>query len=95
MGADIHEEIRWRAFEIWENEGCPVGADVKHWLQAEDELLGDDEHETMQELIDEDDRDDDAVERGVKTSAETLVPEVEITTGEKQSDSQISKTEGP
>jgi len=59
MGVDRQEIIRRRAFEIWEDEGRPDGADQRHWLQAEDELFGDDDHETMQELLDEDDHDDD------------------------------------
>ena len=30
-----HEEnIRRRAYEIWEQEGRPHGQDMKHWLQA-------------------------------------------------------------
>jgi len=59
MGVDRQEIIRQRAFEIWEDEGRPDGADERHWLQAEDELFGEDEHETMQDLLDEDDHDDD------------------------------------
>ena len=30
--------ISQRAWEIWQNEGCPEGRDVEHWLQAEREL---------------------------------------------------------
>jgi hypothetical protein len=32
------EEISRRAYEIWENEGRPEGCDLRHWLQAEQEL---------------------------------------------------------
>ena len=64
MATDRHEQIRRRAYEIWEDEGRPEGADLRHWLQASDELAGDDEHETLQELIDEDDRDDTALLQG-------------------------------
>ena len=32
------EAIARRAFEIWEREGCPDGCDLRHWLQAEQEL---------------------------------------------------------
>ncbi|CCM76062.1 DUF2934 domain-containing protein [Rhizobium mesoamericanum] len=28
------ENIRRRAYEIWEQEGRPHGQDMKHWLQA-------------------------------------------------------------
>lgn len=32
------EKIRRRAYEIWQQEGCPQGDDLKHWLQAFKEL---------------------------------------------------------
>jgi hypothetical protein len=61
MATDKHEQIRRRAYEIWEDEGRPDGAAMRHWLQASDELEEDNEHETLQDLIDEDDRDDEAI----------------------------------
>lgn len=61
MATDKHEQIRRRAYEIWENEGRSEGAAQRHWLQASDELEEDNEHETLQDLIDEDDRDDEAL----------------------------------
>jgi hypothetical protein len=39
MAYDRHETIRLRAYEIWENEGCPNGQDLRHWQQAEQEIL--------------------------------------------------------
>ncbi|MBB5577985.1 hypothetical protein GGD50_006641 [Rhizobium paranaense] len=62
MGIDKHEQIRRRAYEIWEVEGRPEGSATRHWLQACDELAEDNEHETLQDLIDEDDRDDESSE---------------------------------
>ncbi len=32
------EDIAKRAYEIWEEEGCPTGCEEQHWLQAEEEL---------------------------------------------------------
>jgi hypothetical protein len=32
------EAISRRAYEIWEREGRPEGQDLRHWLQAEQEL---------------------------------------------------------
>lgn len=32
------EEIRARAFELWEQHGRPAGRDEEFWLQAESEL---------------------------------------------------------
>jgi hypothetical protein len=32
------DDISRRAYELWENEGKPEGADLRHWLQAEQEL---------------------------------------------------------
>lgn len=33
-----HDEIAARAYQIWEGAGCPAGSEIKHWLQAEEEL---------------------------------------------------------
>ncbi|WP_409527034.1 DUF2934 domain-containing protein [Rhizobium sp. BK650] len=41
MEADMasnEERIRQRAYEIWEREGRPHGEDMKHWLQAFQEI---------------------------------------------------------
>ncbi|ANM14775.1 MULTISPECIES: DUF2934 domain-containing protein [unclassified Rhizobium] len=109
MAIDKHEQIRRRAYEIWEAEGRPDGADQRHWLQACDELAGEDEHETLQDLLDEDDRDDAALLQGAGESGDfdrrspkrgqvakvPSVPDLEMTTGEKQSQRKIRKTEGP
>lgn len=59
MARDQYERIQQRAYEIWENEGRPEGSAARHWDQALDELAGEDEHESLQDLIDEDDRADD------------------------------------
>jgi hypothetical protein len=32
------EEIRERAFAIWQQEGCPDGRALSNWLQAEAEI---------------------------------------------------------
>ncbi|MBB2750599.1 UNVERIFIED_ORG: hypothetical protein GGI57_001275 [Rhizobium aethiopicum] len=109
MAIDKHEQIRRRAYEIWEAEGRPDGADQRHWLQACDELAGEDEHETLQDLLDEDDRDDAALLQGAGESGDFdrpppkrgrvtqvfPVPDIEMTTGEKPSQRKIRKTEGP
>jgi DUF2934 family protein len=29
------EEIRQVAYRLWQEEGCPDGYDVQHWLKAE------------------------------------------------------------
>ena len=34
------EAISNRAYELWQNEGCPEGSDQRHWYQAEQELRG-------------------------------------------------------
>jgi hypothetical protein len=70
MARDKEEAIRQRAYEIWKQEGRPEGAALRHWLQASDEFSEDDEHETMQELIDEDDRDDAALLQGAGESGD-------------------------
>lgn len=37
-GTDRHEQIRRRAYWIWEEEGSPVGEDLRHWSMAEAEF---------------------------------------------------------
>jgi hypothetical protein len=65
MARDQYERIQQRAYEIWENEGRPEGSAARHWDQALDEIAGEDEHETLQDLIDEDDRaDEEGAKRG-------------------------------
>ena len=32
------EQIRQRAYAIWEEEGRPSGRDIEHWLKAEREV---------------------------------------------------------
>ena len=35
---NLAEQIRKRAYEIWECEGRPHGRDIQHWSQAETEF---------------------------------------------------------
>jgi HSP20 family molecular chaperone IbpA len=35
----IHDAIARRAYELFESEGCVNGSDVRHWLEAEKEIL--------------------------------------------------------
>jgi hypothetical protein len=37
MEADRERLIRERAFTLWQEEGCPEGRQVVHWLRAEAE----------------------------------------------------------
>jgi len=32
------EAVRARAYELWENQGCPDGRDLDYWLEAERDL---------------------------------------------------------
>ncbi|MEZ0171193.1 DUF2934 domain-containing protein [Microvirga sp. TS319] len=34
------DQVRQRAFELWEKRGCPVGYEAEFWHQAERELKG-------------------------------------------------------
>jgi hypothetical protein len=34
MANDREQEIRKRAYELWEQEGKPHGNDLRHWLKA-------------------------------------------------------------
>ena len=35
---DLTAQIRQRAFQIWQSEGCPEGRERIHWLRAEAEV---------------------------------------------------------
>jgi|GEM_PF-6660160 len=37
--ADLAEEIGWVAYLYWKAEGCPEGESLRHWLQAESDVL--------------------------------------------------------
>ena len=38
MSSDKEERIKQRAYQIWEQEGRPHGADLRHWLKAFEEV---------------------------------------------------------
>lgn len=99
MGKDLKEQIRTRAYQIWLDEGQPEAADLRHWLQAADELSGDETHETLQELLDEDDRADEVNQRrerqAIVSEVTTTVPVVEKRTGREPGLRKIRPIEGP
>lgn len=33
---DHDEEIRQLAYRLWQDAGCPHGADLQHWLKAQE-----------------------------------------------------------
>jgi hypothetical protein len=37
---DVQEQIRMRAFELFEQRGKQEGYDLEDWLQAEEEITG-------------------------------------------------------
>ena len=37
-GSDLQEQIRRRAYELWEEAGAPPGREMDFWLQAEREI---------------------------------------------------------
>jgi hypothetical protein len=41
MSENSREQVRERAYAIWEREGKPEGRELVHWLQAEQELAND------------------------------------------------------
>lgn len=40
MRAVTEEEIRLRAYELWQLDGSPSGKDDEYWIRAEQELCG-------------------------------------------------------
>ena len=43
-GGTIEEEIRRRAYELYEERGCAPGRDYEDWLSAEREILARSDH---------------------------------------------------
>jgi hypothetical protein len=39
MNTCTHEEVAQRAYQIWQDSGCPSGRDEEFWLQAEKQIL--------------------------------------------------------
>jgi len=38
MNSGLEENIRCRAYELYQHRGCEGGHDMEHWLQAKAEL---------------------------------------------------------
>lgn len=38
MSQDVERQIRERAYQIWQEKGCPEGSDHEHWFLAEQEV---------------------------------------------------------
>ncbi|KNY13163.1 hypothetical protein AKG11_30780 [Shinella sp. SUS2] len=89
------EQIRRRAYEIWQAEGCPPRGELRHWLIAESEF--DEEHKPAGpfrgfSVLGE--------RAGGNAGAVEAVPaaatdEVVITTGKEPARRKIKRTEGP
>jgi Protein of unknown function (DUF2934) len=41
MSGEREQEIRAKAYSIWEQEGRPEGQSLAHWLRAQSELITD------------------------------------------------------
>ncbi|MFO1148296.1 MAG: DUF2934 domain-containing protein [Alsobacter sp.] len=39
MSQEVEDDIRRRAYALWDAEGRPQGRDLEFWLRAEQELL--------------------------------------------------------
>jgi hypothetical protein len=42
MDQNVERRIRDRAYAIWEDEGCPEGREVEHWMRACEEIAAED-----------------------------------------------------
>jgi hypothetical protein len=45
-GRITRDQVRARAFDLWEQHGCPVGRDKEFWLRAERDLIEDAENDS-------------------------------------------------
>lgn len=43
MTESVYERVKKRAYELWEEEGCPWGRDMIHWERAHQEITADGE----------------------------------------------------
>ncbi len=41
MDEELHRIIELRAYELWQNAGCPDGRALEFWRQAEQEIRAD------------------------------------------------------
>lgn len=103
MEDDREKQIRRRAYELWESEERPQGEDIRHWMQAAQEVEAD---EPPPIAASRDGPDADALlngagEAGILESSRNEngpvsggdIPEVEITTRAKPVSRRIRKTE--
>ncbi len=47
MADEKEEAVRLRAYAIWKEEGCPHGHDLRHWLQAKEEMASVDHKDNL------------------------------------------------
>jgi hypothetical protein len=78
MAIEKEELIRRRAHEIWENEGRPDGADLRHWQRAADELSRKENHQPARHPGQRNDRDDVALLQGAGESGDVDPPPAEL-----------------
>ena len=91
MENEKEDQIRRRAYEIWESEERPVGEDIRHWLQAYEELRY--PNAPGEQRLDSP---DEPTASEPKANADlTEFRELEITTGEKPAALEVKRTEGP
>jgi hypothetical protein len=50
MAEPTDEQIRRRAYQLWEQHGRPEGRDVQFWLRAKDELRAPEPYDTFTTL---------------------------------------------
>jgi hypothetical protein len=35
----FHSEVQLKAYQIWQNQGCPVGQAMQHWQEAKIQVI--------------------------------------------------------
>jgi hypothetical protein len=97
MSNDREQEIRHRAYELWEQEGKPHGDDLRHWLKAL-EQFGNGAAPPAKSKRKA--RPKASAEIPAETATQAKKPKakepaVEITTGKEPPSKQIKRVEGP
>ncbi|RWX81804.1 DUF2934 domain-containing protein [Neorhizobium lilium] len=99
MENDREQQIRERAYALWEQEGRPQGDDLRHWLAALTEFGAEGQaQDTMTEntsVLGDPEGDAGAADIAANRGAKSSQAMAQITTGEEDSHSAVQHAEGP
>ncbi|MGQ3215754.1 MAG: DUF2934 domain-containing protein [Shinella sp.] len=98
MNMSRYDQIRQRAYEIWQAEGSPSGSAVRHWTMAEAEIDWAGEASVPFKgfsVLGERDANDVGGDHAASAERADIGGEVSITAGKEPPRRKIKQTEGP